>query len=302
MQELGNFEEKKPLQPKDQDVPSAVPEVNSNDSPKLGEVTEAPVEAQRVILERQISATPPLPPKNAQIIAPPAPLRGITSVVPLPVPEMPAPPRPDSIIRETCENDSETTPDKSTDRIFCVQDNSPPISKRWNVLRMPKRTYSVKGIEEDDPVGKFTAFIWWFFFILARVLSLAVFYEFYSPWLLGTVGCHYILMLIFLFYHAKDYDITTFIVNLWLGLVYIISIIEYRVKFKYADKWLIVYYVFVILQNIFMTVTWFVLKEWQNFWYTYIFNAIFISTGLCIISTCVYQVLLKPGKRRIYAS
>ncbi|XP_008544814.1 uncharacterized protein LOC103569338 [Microplitis demolitor] len=300
LQELGNLDEKKPLKPPS---PSQNLEINlnpaavSSESPAIQET-----ELHRVTLERQISSTPPLPPKNAQIIPPPAPLRGITSVTPLPVPEMQAPPRPDSVIRESLEADpSSEDPGKSTERII-NNESSPQTQSRWRSLRLPRRVDSIKIVEEDDPVGKFVAFIWWFCFILARIFAIALFYEFYPLWLSGVIGLHYAIMLSYLFYYAKDFNITTFIVNLWLGSVYIISIIEYRVKFKYADKWLLFYHIFVILQNTIMTVTWFTLEDWDGFWYTYMFYAIFVSMGLCIISVGVYQVILKPRQRRIYAS
>ncbi|KAK0085185.1 hypothetical protein PV325_008871 [Microctonus aethiopoides] len=300
-QELGDLEEKKLLQSKNPVAASEQTESTTNESNLPAGNSESGVEPQRVVLQRQISATPPLPPRNAQIIPPPAPLRGITSVTILQVPEMPAPPRPDSIAQDSVENNTELQ-GKSTDQIFCIHEKSDETSKRWKGLRIPKRIYAVKGMEEDDPVGKFVAFLWWFFFIVARVFAIALFYEFYPLYLIGVLGVHYILMLIFLFYHAKDYNITTFIVNVWLGFVYIVSIIEYRIKFKYADKWLLTYYIFVIIENSIMTATWFVLSDWDSFWYSYMFYAIILSMGLCLISTCVYQILFKPGNRRIYAS
>ena len=255
----------------------------------------------RINLERQISTTPPLPPKNAHIRPPPTPIRGITSVALLPVPDMPAPPRPDSIIK-----DSETSEPQEISATVRNVDIAEPATTSQNSnlqsLRVPRRTYSVKGLDVDDPVGRFVSFIWWFFFILARIFAIAIFYEFYPLWLLGLLSVHYALMLAYLFYYAKYYDITNFCVNLWLGLVFIFSVIEYRVKFKYADAWLFTYYTFVVLQNSFFTVTWFVYAEWNGFWYTYTFFAIFASMGLCIISASVYNVLLKPKKRRVYAS
>ncbi|XP_034943341.1 uncharacterized protein [Chelonus insularis] len=300
VQELGNLEENKPLKSENHQncQDSEVKVITSNTEDQSSPPAQQ-VELGRITLERQISSTPPLPPKNAQMLPPPTPLRGITSVTPLPVPEMPAPPRPDSIIKDSPENEAETS-GKSTENI--VNEDAKESPNRWNKLKLPKRIYSIKAVDEDDPIGKVVSFIWWFFFILARVFAIALFYEFYPIWSIGILGIHYILMLSYLFYYAKDFNITTFIVNLWLGLVYIISLIEYRVKFRYAEKWILFYYLFVILQNTVITVTWFTLNDWDSFWYSYMFYAIFISMGLCILSTTVYYVLLKPGIRRIYAS
>lgn len=241
------------------------------------------------MLERQISTTPPLPPKNAPLIPPPTPLRRITSFTPIPVPDMPAPPRPDSIVNESSEA---AKPEELTEK----------PTERLSTLIIPKRKQSTKGLEEDDPVGKFVSFLWWFLFILPRVISIAIFFESFPFYLLGILGAHYALMLAYLFYYAKYQDATTFFVNLWLGLVYIFSMIEYRIKFKYADKWIVSYCTFVMLQNIALTIVWFYYGEWTGFWYTYAFAITFISMGLCISSSAVYHTFLKPGKRRVYAS
>ena len=291
--ELNNLEEKTPLHAalptpaKDSSSSLADNSTRSNDDHLNGRGSES-----RVVLERQISTTPPLPPKNAPLIPPPTPLRRITSFTPIPVPDMPAPPRPDSIINDSSEFARPTLTHE-------IEENP---SERLSTLIIPKRKQCTKGLEEDDSVGKFVSFLWWFFFILPRVLSIAIFFEFFPFHLLGVLGVHYVLMLAYLFYYAKYQDATTFFVNLWLGLVYIFSVIEYRIKFKYADKWLVLYCTFVMMQNIALTLVWFFYGEWTGFWYYYAFSVTFISMGLCISSTAVYHTMFKPGKRRIYAT
>ncbi|XP_033232151.1 uncharacterized protein LOC117183096 isoform X2 [Belonocnema kinseyi] len=296
IQELNSLEEKTPLHAasptpaKDSTSPSlADNSMRSNDEHSNGRGSES-----RVVLERQISTTPPLPPKNAPLIPPPTPLRRITSFTPIPVPDMPAPPRPDSIVNESSETARSTS---STQEI-----EEKPSDKLSSTLIIPKRKQSTKGLEEDEPVGKFVSFLWWFLFILPRVLSIAIFFEHFPFHLLGVLGFHYVLMLAYLFYYAKYQDATTFFVNLWLGLVYIFSVIEYRIKFKYADKWLVSYCTLVLLQNTALTLVWFFCGASNGFWYYYAFSITFISMGLCISSTAVYHTMFKPGKRRIYAT
>lgn len=250
-----------------------------------------------ISLDRQVSITPPLPPKNVYITPPPTPLRGITTVIPLPIPDVPAPPRPDSICTVVENSDSEKSFTKKIS-ITATTKNNNTIQN----LKVPQRKYSTKGLEEDDPIGKFLSFLWWFFFILARILTIAVFYEFFPLYLSIVLSLHYGIMLIYLFYYTKYYDIITFFLNLWLGLVYIISLIEYRIKFKYADKWVLPYYIFVLMQNMFLTLSWYFYSDWDGFWYTYVFYVIFGSMTLCILSTIIYYVLFKPKKHRIYTS
>nr|XP_031838553.1 uncharacterized protein LOC116429587 [Nomia melanderi] len=295
IQELSDLEERTPLR---------LPDAKQEDTAHMNNVTEESIKEDEekeqvephVSLGRQISVTPPLPPKNVQIIPPPMPLRRITTVIPLPIPDVPAPPRPDSICTIL-----ETEPENALTKSVSVIDSNKNADDSHS-LKVPQRRYTHKGLEDDDPVGKFLCFLWWFCFILARILSITVFYEFYPLYSAIVIGIHYGIMLLYIFYYTKYYDIITFFVNLWLGLIYIVSLIEYKIKFKYADKWLLPYYVFVILQNTLLTLAWYFCADWDGFWYFYTFYVIFVSMALCILSTLFYYILLKPKKHRIYIS
>lgn len=236
--------------------------------------------------------TPPLPPKNVHVIPPPMPLRGITTVTLLSVPDVPAPPRPDSIYTE----------EDASKAAASLNPNERLIDSSTQSLKVPKRKYSEKGLEEDDPIGRFLSCLWWFFFILARVFAIVVVYESYPMTVLIMMSVHYVVMLAYLFYYSKYYDVITIIINFWLGLVYIISLIEYRIKFKYADWWTLPYYVFVIAQNVALTLTWYVNADSSEFWCTFIFVAILGSMALCVLSSAVYYAMFKPKKCRVYSS
>ncbi|XP_011175340.1 uncharacterized protein LOC105207517 isoform X1 [Solenopsis invicta] len=300
VEEFNNIKEKAPLQ--DSSLPAKEQEDAMNapsestpleENPAVAEnEQEQQIQSHTALLNRQVSVTPPLPPKNAQVTPPPMPLRGITTVPSLPVPDAPAPPRPDSVYTEEEAARTATTPES----------NQRLIGGSTQSLKVPKRKYSEKGLEEDDPIGRLLSFIWWFFFILARVFTIAVAYEFYPTTVLTMMGVHYAVMLAYLFYYSKYYDVITIIVNLWLGLVYIFSLIEYRIKFKYADWWTLPYYIFVIAQNVALTLTWYVHADWTGFWYTYIFGGILGSLALCILSSGVYHAMFRPKKRRVYSS
>jgi len=299
VQELNNIEEKEPLQAlplpvKEQEdienAPSESTPLEENSVTKNEQ--ELPIRSHAALLDRQVSVTPPLPPKNMHVTPPPTPLRGITTVTPLPVPDVPAPPRPDSVYTE----------EEATKATATLKSNQRLIGNSSQNLKVPKRKYSEKGLEEDDPIGKFLSFLWWFFFILARVFTIAVAYEFYPTTVLTIISMHYCTMLAYLFYYSKYYDVITFVVNLWLGLVYIFSLIEYRIKFKYADWWTLPYYVFVITQNVALTLTWYLNADWNGFWYTYIFSVILGSMMLCVLSSATYHTMFKPKKCRVYNS
>lgn len=277
-------------------VPSESTPLEEN-SEVIENVQENQTESHAALLDRQVSMTPPLPPKNAQPTPPLPPLRGITSVMPIPVPEAQAPPRPDSIYTD------EETARASTS----LEPNQRLINGSTQSLKVPKRKYSQKGLEEDDPIGRLLSFLWWFFFILARVFTIAVAYEFIPLTVVTTISVHYAVMLVYLFYYSKDYNVITIVVNLWLGLVYIVSLIEYRIKFKYADWWMLPYYVFVIVQNLGLTLMWYINEREKygflnDFWYKFIFGVILGSMALCVLSSAVYHAMFKPKKCRVYSS
>ncbi|XP_072763543.1 uncharacterized protein [Anoplolepis gracilipes] len=301
VKELNNIEEKAPLQalslPEEKERDKTAPhestkKLSKEDSVVIENEEQQQNQSHEASLYRQISVTPPLPPKNAHVTPPPMPLRGITTVTPLPVPDAPAPPRPDSVYRE----------EEAAKAATNLESNQRLIGSSAQSLKVPKRKYSEKGLEEDDPIGKFLSFLWWFLFILARVFAIALAYEFYPATLLAVLGVHYTIMLIYLFYYSKYYDAITFIVNFWLGLVYIFSLIEYRIKFKYADWWTLPYYVFVIAQNSTLTLMWYLNADSDGFWYTYMCYMIFISMTLCVLSSVVYHAMFKPKKCRVYSS
>ncbi|XP_014229149.1 uncharacterized protein LOC106653987 [Trichogramma pretiosum] len=237
--------------------------------------------------------TPPLPPKNIKIIAPPTPLR-VTTLTPLAVPDMPAPPRPDSIITVQEEGSMKGSTEKALDQ---VEDSAfIKINDVQETMKKPSFDYP----SEYYTFGNLLCFSWWFLFILARVLSIAIFFKFFSWYLMAVIGVHYVIMISYLFYYSKYSDIMSLLINLWLGLVYIFGIIEYRVRLMYAERWMMFYYTFVISQNIFMTLSWYFYSEWEGLGYFFSFNLIFICMSLCVLSTIFYYTLLKPKGHKVY--
>ncbi|KAG7207591.1 hypothetical protein KM043_009214 [Ampulex compressa] len=162
IQELSNFEERTPLQSinKPEDNTTNPDENTIENKDELGVLEEQKESVEQgeshISLERQISVTPPLPPKNAHITPPPTPLRGITTVIPLPVPDVPAPPRPDSTYISPENQNQPKAPAKSVS----IAEENKKIAESAESLKVPRRKYSSKGLEEDDPIGKLLSFLW----------------------------------------------------------------------------------------------------------------------------------------------
>ncbi|XP_066594310.1 uncharacterized protein [Prorops nasuta] len=300
VEELRNIGEGTPLQSfssadRNTAITNTTSSTDHNQIDPMSNLDNQDVQTERIALDRQISVTPPLPPKNARMIPPPAPLRGITTVALLQIPDTPAPPRPDSIAFSSGGQETLNLPGQS----ISIIESDQTLLKDKQDLKLPRRKPTAKGLEQDDPVGKFVSFLWWFFFIFARVLAITAAFEFYPIYLLSVLSVHYIFVLVFLFYYTKYNDVITFFFNLWLGLIYIFCIIEYRIKFAYANRWLVLFYTCVILENVFLTLGWYIFFNYSGFWYSFTCYTIFISMIVGIFSMAVYQTLFKPKTHRI---
>ncbi|GLG92478.1 XK-related protein, partial [Gryllus bimaculatus] len=76
----------------------------------------------------------------------------------------------------------------------------PPIRKP---LEFPTRKIPVKGLEQDELMGKSVSFLAWFFFLSGRVISLVSCFHFF-PWLgFGISLFHYTVTLLVLHKNAK---------------------------------------------------------------------------------------------------
>nr|CAD7433045.1 unnamed protein product [Timema monikensis] len=145
--------------------------------------------------------------------------------------------------------------------------SSAPVAaaNRSSVLELPGRRKLVKGLEEDEPLGKNIAYFWWFFYLLSRTLSIATFAHFHLPAAIGVVLFHYGVMAAYLLYQSRFPSIYKVCMQLCLAYVFIFSIIEYKTKFKNASVFHTFYFLFVAIQNFSMTVAWFAFDDWEGF-------------------------------------
>nr|CAD7456419.1 unnamed protein product [Timema tahoe] len=83
--------------------------------------------------------------------------------------------------------------------------SSAPVTaiNRSSVLELPGRKKLVKGLEEDEPLGKNIAYFWWFFYLLSRTLSIATFAHFHLSAAIGVVLFHYGIMAAYLLYQSR---------------------------------------------------------------------------------------------------
>lgn len=167
-------------------------------------------------------------------------------------------------------------------------------------FRLPK-IVEVKGLPDDDMAGKVIAFCWWFCFLLARMLAISAFAYFYLTDVIWLLGAHFVLVVALLVYDVRSDQvrINKAIFFIFIGLVYLFCLIEFKIKFKKTKFIYNGFFALVFTENIIMSLVWWcanletVEDDW---WFKYIICLIIGCTGLSLISMLFYLKVNKPEK------
>lgn len=161
----------------------------------------------------------------------------------------------------------------------------------------PKAIRQIYALPEDDLAGKVLAFFWWFCFLLARFLAISTFAYFFPKDIIWLLSSHFILCVSFLLYDARAYLVrrTKAVFFIFVGLIYLFCIIEFkkqftRVRFIYNG-----YFTLVFSENFIMCLIWWfsrmddtgLVNDW---WFRYIFYMTLLCTFLSLSSMIVYKL------------
>lgn len=169
----------------------------------------------------------------------------------------------------------------------------------FDVVDLPKRVYSIKALPEDDMAGKTIAFIWWFTFILGRMLSISTFAYFYTTETIWLLSSHFVLAVSLLLYDAQANIIrkTKAVYYVFVGLIYLFVLIEFKMKFKKVKFWYYGFFVLVYTENFTMCLFWWLRNVdylLDDYWFKYIFNLVIICITLSLFSLLFYVNVTKP--------
>ncbi|CAG9839200.1 unnamed protein product [Diabrotica balteata] len=161
------------------------------------------------------------------------------------------------------------------------------------------RIMNVKGLEDDDLAGKLVATVWWFAFLLARVLTITVFAYFYFKETIYILTIHVILITTILVYDVKSDEVkrAKAVFFLFIGLIFIFCIIEFKIKFKKATKIFYGFFALIFFENMGMCLAWYVgqVESLENdFWFRYVFYIIIACSILSFSTMVFYFGLNKP--------
>ncbi|XP_018577197.1 uncharacterized protein LOC108915611 [Anoplophora glabripennis] len=163
------------------------------------------------------------------------------------------------------------------------------------------RVIYVKGLQDDDLAGKLVAFLWWFCFLLVRVLAISVFAYFFIKETVWLLASHYAIIMGFLLYDVKSDEVkrAKAIFFIFIGLIYIFCIIEFKIKFKKATFIYYGYFVLAFIENFVMCMIWFMteIESIENdFWFRYSFYIIVMGSLISFSSMLFYFTINKPPK------
>ncbi|RZC36893.1 uncharacterized protein BDFB_005785, partial [Asbolus verrucosus] len=135
-----------------------------------------------------------------------------------------------------------------------------------------KRVVDIRGLPEDDLAGKIVSFFWWFCFLLVRILAISAFYYFYPTASIWLLVAHVLIIILFLSYDVKTDEVkrAKALFFVFIGLIYVFCIIEFKIKFKKTKFIYYGYFTLVFVQNFVMCLIWWFgnVEDLENaFWF-----------------------------------
>lgn len=181
---------------------------------------------------------------------------------------------------------------------------SPTSDEVDDALLLPSRRKMIDGIENDDIVAKFIAFLGWNFFLVMRMMSLSTFFVFYPAACAWLCFGHYCLMLLFLVNETRfkvKWQRTAFYSI--LAYIFIFSLLEFKIRFRHVRRWFVSYFIVVMLQNIGMTVAWYGFTEFlDTWWFEFMFLLIIQSGLMSLMCFLLYFFYLKPNDKVFFVN
>lgn len=208
---------------------------------------------------------------------------------------------PDADIPKPNTNPQEITTAQLTDVTSPPLEQAPPRPDSTNIeLPTRKIRQQLNGMKEDDVLGKSVAFLWWFFFLLSRILSLAACANF-QPYAMFTVLLHYIIIMAHLLHQTGFPSIYKVFIQLCLGYVFTFCFIEFRYKVKNVTVLYTCYFSLMLTEITVMSLSWYLNSEdMDGFWYTFTFTVIFSSHAISCLCMASYLNILKPEVKVVY--
>jgi hypothetical protein len=198
-------------------------------------------------------------------------------------------------------NPKETGVKRMSNQLSLPDDPAPSRPDSTNIeLPTRKIKKQLNGMDEEDALAKSVAFLWWFFFLFSRILSLAACANFQPFVMLGVIVIHYIIIMSHLLHQTGFPSIYKVFVQICLGYVFTFCFIEFRYKLKNVRLFYICYFSLMLVEIITMSLSWYLFTEHDDFWQRFVFTIIYGSCAISFLSMILYFTILKPKVKILY--
>lgn len=155
-----------------------------------------------------------------------------------------------------------------------------------------------KAMDEDNPLGSLCLFLFWFFFLTARTVSLVLAGYFYPTVVLGVCAIHIILSFLYLL-PSQGYK-NSILFKIFLSILYVFSIIEVNVRLKNTNIFYALYYFLSVAENIGLTLLWaLTVQKCPGSIYYHFFYFLAVTHVLAFLFLFIYTKFLKPKTREV---
>lgn len=194
-------------------------------------------------------------------------------------------------------------PVQNTDALRPDNNSLSTFQPTSRMLELPTRRIPTKGLEQDDIIGKTVSFLVWFLFLISRILALVSSLYFF-PWIgLGFIVFQYSITLFIInkcFKILPPITTPTILIKMYLAFVFCFCLIEFKIKFRKIYVLYTIYFTIIIMENIVLNTLWYLLGEWDGWWYNYTYFLFLGCQTLCIICLFMYCHAFKPKSHVFY--
>uniref|UniRef100_A0A0A9Z9J6 XK-related protein n=1 Tax=Lygus hesperus TaxID=30085 RepID=A0A0A9Z9J6_LYGHE len=164
--------------------------------------------------------------------------------------------------------------------------NGLPVRRRWT-----------KVMDEDNPIGKVAAFLFWFLFLLGRILALVIAAWFHPLIVLGVCAGHYFFTLLYI---LPSPDCKSSIpLKILMSFVFIFCLVEVGIQFRKSFLFYGLFFIFSCVENLSLTLLWVLWAKWEGFWYYYALYFMGLTHVLAIMFAGLYVKYFRPPIKRL---
>lgn len=156
---------------------------------------------------------------------------------------------------------------------------------------------TLQVMDEDNPLGKVVAFLFWFLFLLGRILALVLAARFY-PWIVAAIcTIHYIFT--FLYILPSPDCRSSIPVKIMMSFVFTFCLIEVGIQIRKSSLFYGLFFIFSSVENIGVTLIWMIWGSWSGFWYHSAIYVMIFTHVLAILFAAIYVRYFRPPIRRL---